>query len=135
MEPPVMLWVISLSPGLSPSIFAGVVLPCQPAFRVRSEDLNSTYLGVFAALKEGSHPDKTNVVVPHDRVDGFFAGKPELVLEDFKMHRQFAAGEASKKEHHIPSKLSLPVFWEKSFFPLLYGIRRQVSRMQPELCT
>jgi hypothetical protein len=40
-----------------------------------------SYLGVVAAFEERSHPDKSNIVIPHDHILFIVFGKLEGVLE------------------------------------------------------
>ena len=81
MEPPVMLNVMSRRPGLSPSIFPGVVCSCQLPPGAPS-GWNSTCLGILATLEEGSHANKTNVVIPHDCVASLLPWHPEFILKN-----------------------------------------------------
>lgn len=80
MEPPVILWVISFSPGFIFSILAGVV--CEGQVDAVPTGPCATHLGILAALEEGCHADETNVVVPHDGILSLVAREFENVLKD-----------------------------------------------------
>jgi hypothetical protein len=83
IEPPVMLWVISLRPGFRLSILAGVVWNMSVLLEQTFSIVDSTCLGVFATLEERSHADEADVVIPHDCVLGVITGKLEDVLKYF----------------------------------------------------
>ena len=45
---------------------------------------NETYLLILlVTLEEGSHPHKTNLVIPHDSVPLLVAGKLERIVEHY----------------------------------------------------
>ena len=80
IEPPVMLYVMSLRPGLRLSILAGVVCPSQRGWK-RGSKKDCTDLAVAATFEERSHPNKPNIVIPHDSVDGIVTRNLELVVK------------------------------------------------------
>lgn len=89
MAPPVILWVMSLSPGLRLNILAGTVCGQDVRFQASffpsgrlGKCKDGDYLAIFAALEKGRHADEAYVVIPHDGVVGVAARDPEVVFED-----------------------------------------------------
>ena len=121
IDPPVMLWVMSLSPGFMLSIFAGVVctlltpLTAGPRDIVKMEGIG-TYLGILATLKERGHPNEPDIVVPHDRIIRVVSWDLEGVLEYCKpsllnqLLENLGVWFAHSWNLCLPSKLSRPVF-------------------------
>jgi hypothetical protein len=75
-----MLWVISLRPGFTLSIFAGVVWRWISGVRIY--DLEMMHLCVIEAFEEWSNANESDVVIPHHGVFLVVSWDLENVLKD-----------------------------------------------------
>ena len=94
--------------------------------------LDTTYFGVLASLEERRDTDEAVVIIPHDdvRFTILVFWDAEGVLEHCMEHVS-SYHKRRGRRNDLPSKPSLPVFPEKFFLSLEYGMCLVWSPMKP----